>query len=110
MACPHKPLQPSSLARLARHVKEIAWYVLGFSLAVTGIALGLLLAPDAADAREGAGGLLQHLSPTEWSDLVVALVFAAVAFVAGSLLSSRAAADADERAAAVELVTVESAG
>jgi|APAra7269097403_1048558.scaffolds.fasta_scaffold05795_1 hypothetical protein len=110
MARPHKALHSSRSTRLARHVKEIAWYVLGFSLAVTGIALGLLLAPDAADAREGAGGLLQHLSPTEWSDLVVALVFAAVAFVAGSLLSSRAAADADERAAAVELVTVESAG
>lgn len=91
-------------------MKEIAWYVLGFSLAVTGIALGLLLAPDAADAKEGSGGLLQHLSPTEWSDLVVALVFAAVAFVAGSFLSSRAAADAGDGAAAMELVTAESAG
>ncbi|SEA97594.1 hypothetical protein [Leifsonia sp. 21MFCrub1.1] len=91
-------------------MKELAWYVLGFASAVTAIAVGLLLAPDAADATEDPGGLLQHLNSAEWADLVVALVFAAIAFVSGSYLSSRAAAAADDAAPAVDLVTAESAG
>jgi len=85
-------------------VKEIAWYVFGFSAAVCALAFGLLLAPDAADATEGPGGLLQHLTSTEWADLIVALVFATVAFVSGSYLSARAAADADDATVTVELV------
>lgn len=96
--------------RLAREVKEIVWYVLGFALAVCAIAVGLLVAPDAADATEGQGGLLQHLTPAEWADLVVALVFAAIAFISGSYLSSRAAAEADDTAVTVELVTAQRAG
>lgn len=89
-------------------MKEVAWYLLGFSTAVAAMAFGLLLAPDAADATEGTGGLLQHLSPTEWADLVVGLVFATVAFVSGSYLSARAAADADDADLSVELVGAES--
>jgi hypothetical protein len=89
-------------------VKDIAWYLLGFSAAVSAVAFGLLLAPDAADAAEGQGGLLQHLTATEWADLVVALAFAAVAFVSGSVLSSWAAARADDAEVTVELVTAES--
>jgi hypothetical protein len=89
-------------------VKEIAWYLLGFSAAVSALAFGLLLAPDAADATEGPGGLLQHLTSTEWADLVVGLVFATAAFVSGSYLSARAAADVDDAQPAVELVAAES--
>ena len=91
-------------------MKEIAWYVLGFAMAVCAIAVGLLVAPDAADAAEGPGGLLQHLTATEWADLIVALVFAAIAFVSGSYLSSRAAAEADDASPTVELVTAQRAG
>lgn len=90
-------------------MKEVAWYLLGFSAAVSALAFGLLLAPDAADATEGAGGLLQHLSATEWADLAVALIFAAVAFVSGSYLSSQAAARADDAELSVELVAAETA-
>lgn len=79
--------------------------MLGFSAAVSAMAFGLLLAPDAADATEGTGGLLQHLSPTEWADLVVGLVFATVAFVSGSFLSARAAAEADDSDLSVELIS-----
>ena len=89
-------------------MKEIAWYVLGFSAAVCALAFGLLLAPDAADAHRSTGGMLQNLSATEWADLVVALLFALIAFVSGSYLTSRAAAEADDRTASVELVTAES--
>lgn len=89
-------------------MKEIAWYLLGFSAAVSALAFGLLLAPDASDATEGPGGLLQHLTSTEWADLVVGLVFATAAFVSGSYLSARAAADADDAQPAVELVAAES--
>lgn len=89
-------------------MKEVAWYLLGFSAAVAAMAFGLLLAPDAADATEGTGGLLQHLTPTEWADLVVGLVFATVAFVSGSFLSARAAAEADDTDLSVELVGAES--
>jgi hypothetical protein len=85
-------------------VKEIAWYLLGFSAAVCAVAFGLLLAPDAADATEGSGGLLQHLAPNEVADLIVAVVFATVAFVSGSYLSARMAAEADDATATVELV------
>ncbi|WP_431220595.1 hypothetical protein [Leifsonia xyli] len=90
-------------------MKEVAWYVLGFSVAVCALAGGLLLAPDAGDSAEGTGGLLQHLTPTEWADLVVALVFAAIAFVSGSYLSARAAAEADDATVTVELLTAETA-
>jgi hypothetical protein len=90
-------------------VKEIAWYVLGFSAAVCALAVGLLLAPDAADPREATGGLLQHLSPSEWADLVVALLFGLIAFVSGSYLTSRAAAEADDAAVTVELLPAETA-
>ncbi|MFP3464653.1 hypothetical protein [Leifsonia sp. SIMBA_070] len=96
-------------------MKEIAWYVLGFSAAVCAMALGLLLAPDAADAAEGPGGLLQHLTSTEWADLLVALLFGTIAFVSGSYLSSRAAAAADDArpaataSPAAELIPAESA-
>ncbi|NUU05865.1 hypothetical protein [Leifsonia sp. C5G2] len=86
-------------------MKEVAWYLLGFSAAVSAMAFGLLLAPDAADATEGTGGLLQHLTPTEWADLVVGLVFATVAFVSGSFLSARAAAEADDSDLSVELIS-----
>lgn len=89
-------------------MKEVAWYLLGFSAAVSVLAFGLLLAPDAADATEGTGGLLQHLTGTEWADLIVGLVFATVAFVSGSYLSARAAADPDRAGVTVELVTAES--
>ncbi|MEN0085171.1 MAG: hypothetical protein AAGC66_10425 [Leifsonia sp.] len=85
-------------------MKEVAWYLLGFSAAVSALAFGLLLAPDAADATEGTGGLLQHLTPTEWADLVVGLVFATVAFVSGSFLSARAAAETDDTELSVELI------
>lgn len=85
-------------------MKEIAWYLLGFSAAVCAVAFGLLLAPDAAEATEGSGGLLQHLGPTEAADLIVAVVFATVAFVSGSYLSARMAADADDVTPTVELV------
>lgn len=91
-------------------MKEVAWYVLGFSVVVSALAAGLLLAPQAADAAQGTGGLLQHLTPTEMADLIVALAFAAIAFVSGSYLSSRAAAEADDRSPAVELVAAETAG
>ena len=90
-------------------MKEVAWYLLGFSAAISAVAFGLLLAPDAADSAEGTGGLLQHLTGTEWADLVVALVFAAVAFVCGSYLSSRAAARSIQEDATVELVAAETA-
>ncbi|MGO4536804.1 hypothetical protein [Leifsonia sp. 2MCAF36] len=85
-------------------MKEIAWYVLGFSAAVCALALGLLLAPGATGTTRGTGGLLQHLTPTQWSDLIVALVFATAAFVSGSYLSARAAADSDDATMTAELV------
>ncbi|MDR6969824.1 hypothetical protein [Leifsonia shinshuensis] len=95
-------------------MKEVAWYVLGFSAAVCTLAFGLLLAPGAADATHGTGGLLQHLTSTQWADLVVGLVFAAIAFVSGSYLSSRAASEAvgamPSAAPTVELVTAKTAG
>jgi hypothetical protein len=103
-----KALQLHPQARLARSVKEIAWYVFGFSAAVSALAFGLLLAPAPADAVE-AGGLLQHLTSTDWADLIVALAFAAVAFVSGSYLSARAAAESDDRTPTVELVVAEAA-
>ncbi|ANF33036.1 hypothetical protein A0130_16440 [Leifsonia xyli] len=90
-------------------MKEIAWYVLGFSAAVCALAVGLLLAPEAGDAREASGGLLQHLTPTEWADLVVALLFGLTAFVSGSYLTSRAAAESDDAVVTVELLPAESA-
>ncbi|MBW8871891.1 MAG: hypothetical protein JF618_06885 [Leifsonia sp.] len=90
-------------------MKEIAWYILGFAGAVSTIAFWLLLAPDAADATEGSGGLLQHLTPSELADLVIALAFAAVAFVSASYLSSRAAAEAVDAQPTVELVPAETA-
>jgi hypothetical protein len=74
-------------------VKEAAWYVLGFATAIAAVALGLLLAPDAADAHEAAGGLLSHLTRREWADLAVAVVAGIAAFAAGSYLSARAAAE-----------------
>lgn len=97
-------------------MKEVAWYVLGFAAAVSAVAFALLLAPDPADAAEGHGGLLQHLTGAEWSDLVITLIFGLIAFVAGSYLSSQAArtAETGETAPAdalpVELVAAESAG
>ncbi|WP_285113693.1 hypothetical protein [Leifsonia sp. fls2-241-R2A-40a] len=91
-------------------MKEIAWYVLGFAGVVSGIAFALLLAPDAAPAAAGSGGLLQHLTPSQWADLVIALVFAAAAFVAGSYLTSRAAAEADDSPVTVDLITAETVG
>lgn len=91
-------------------MKEIAWYVLGFAMAVSAIATGLLFAPDAADALEGPGGVLQHLTPREWADLAVAVVFALLAFISGSYLSARAAADADDARPTVELVPAETVG
>jgi len=87
-------------------VKEIAWYVLGFSAAVCALAFGLLLAPTSGDAS-GAGGLLQHLTSTQWADLIVALVFGTLAFVSGSYLSARAAAESDDATVTVELVAAE---
>ena len=87
-------------------MKEIAWYVFGFSAAVCALALGLLLAPTSGDTS-AAGGLLQHLTSTQWADLIVALVFATVAFVSGSYLSARAAAESDNSTVTVELVAAE---
>ena len=85
-------------------MKEIAWYLLGFSAAVCAVAFGLLLAPDAAHVAQGSGGMLQHLAPTQVADLIVAVVFATVAFVSGSFLSARMAAEADDATPTVELV------
>ena len=85
-------------------MKEIAWYILGFAGAVSTIAFWLLLAPDAADATEGSGGLLQRLTSSELADLMVALVFAAVAFESASYLTARAAAEADDARMPVELI------
>jgi len=87
-------------------VKEIAWYVFGFSAAVCALASGLLLAPTSGDTN-AAGGLLQHLTSTQWADLIVALVFATVAFTSGSYLSARAAAESDDATVTVELVAAE---
>jgi hypothetical protein len=89
-------------------VKEIAWYLLGFSVVVGFVAFGLLLAPDASDAAEAPGGLFSHLDPRETADLIVGLAFAAIAFVCGSYLSARAAADADDAAPTADLVTAQS--
>lgn len=90
-------------------MKEIAWYVLGFSIAVCALAMGLLLAPQSGAPAEQAGGLLQHLTPTQWADLAVAVFFGLAAFISGSYLTSRAAAEADDASVAVELLPAESA-
>ncbi|WP_374007420.1 hypothetical protein [Leifsonia sp. LS-T14] len=87
-------------------MKEIAWYVLGFSAVVCALAFGLLLGQTSGGTGV-AGGLLQHLTSTQWADLVVALVFATIAFVSGSYLSARAAAESDDATLTVELVSAE---